>query len=136
VFLATYILVFNLNSLIKASQARYLHFKGNVVEEMMNDSRSAWVETGMKFNMYKPMNAPKESKPSEWWVLVYQVLRIFRPIGISKSAEFIEGNEAEKVDSRDDSVSSTDRSSNGDSSDRRWWWRLFHRRDIKRTGGS
>jgi hypothetical protein len=135
VALATYILVFNLNSLVKASQARYLSFKGYVVDQMINDPHVSWMETGMRFDRYKPRNMPKESKPSEWWVLLYQVLKVFRYIGIRRNVEFKEGDDVGKIDSRDDTVSPADHP-NGEPPVRSWYRRIFHWRDIKDTATS
>jgi hypothetical protein len=134
VSLATYILVFNLNSLVKASQARYLSFKGNVVDQMINDPRASWMEMGMKFDRYKPRNMPKESKPSEWWVLLYQVLKVFRFIGISRNVEF-RGDEVGKIDSRD-TVLSANHPIKGEPPGRSWYRRLFQWRDTKDTARS
>lgn len=132
VALATYILVFNLNSLVKASQTRYLIFKCNVVDQMMNDPRASWMETGIKFDRYKPRNMPKESKPSEWWVLVYQALKVFRSIGMSRNVESREeGDRVRIVDSRDDPVSRADHPTNVETPGQSWYCRLFHRSSVR-----
>ncbi len=101
VAVATYIIVFNLNSLVKGAQNSYLRFKGNLVEEMMRERHLAWMEVGAKFHRYKPRNAPKEAHPSEWWIFVYQTRKILQFLGLWTKSEFIEtGSVPEKPDDR------------------------------------
>ena len=38
---------------------------------MKSDSRSKWCRKGELFHKYRPRETTDESKPSEWWILVY-----------------------------------------------------------------
>lgn len=133
VALATYILVFNLNNLVKAAQTSYLRFKGNIVDRMMRERHLAWSETGLKFNRYKPRNSPTESHPSEWWIFVYQARKTLQFLRLWRRSEYIEeGSVSEKSD---DGKSSRRQSEFGDNgtAGRKWSWRSFRSQESKKA---
>jgi hypothetical protein len=133
VAMATYIIVFNLNSMVKSAQTRYLRFKGNIVEEMVRDKHTPWVETGHRFNGYKPRNTPKESHPSEWWILAYQTRKIFRTPSFSwNNSSNEEGSMSGKVV---DGNTSRRPSEIGDKrpSERAWSWNFLRKRENRTT---
>jgi len=43
---------------------------------MKNDSREKWCKKGELFHKYRPRETADESKPSEWWILVYLLQRV------------------------------------------------------------
>jgi hypothetical protein len=133
VALATYILVFNLNNLVKGAQASYLRFKGNLVDQMMRERHLAWMETGLKFNRYKPRNTPKEAHPSEWWIFVYQTRKTLQFLRLWRRSEYSEeGSVSEKPD---DGNSSRRRSELGDNGSlgRKWSWRFFRSSESRKA---
>jgi len=133
VALATYILVFNLNNLVKSAQDSYLRFKGNIVDQMMREKRLAWMETGLKFNRYKPRNTPKESSPSEWWIFVYQTRKMLQFLRLWRRSEYVE--EESMSEKSDDGKSSRRQSELGGNAfaGRKWSWRSFRSTQYKQT---
>jgi hypothetical protein len=125
--------VFNLNNLVKGAQASYLRFKGNIVDQMMRERHLAWMETGLKFNRYKPRNTPKESHPSEWWIFVYQTRRTLQFLRLWRRREYVEeGSVSEKSDDGKSSRRQTELGDNA-SAGRKWSWRSFRSKERKKA---
>jgi hypothetical protein len=90
------------------------------------------METGLKFNRYKPRNAPKESHPSEWWIFVYQTRKTLRMLRLWSREDVEENSMTEKSD---DGKSSRRQSEVGDnrSSRRKWSWGFLRKRENKQA---
>jgi hypothetical protein len=130
VALATYILVFNLNSLVRSAQSTYLYFKGNIVDQMMRERHPAWMETGIKFNRYKPRNTPKEAHPSEWWIFVYQIRKTLQFLRLWRRNELEDDvSVAEKLNDGKFSRRQSELGDNG----RKWSWRFFRSPESGKT---
>jgi hypothetical protein len=72
----TYATVFNLERMAEIYQTR----RKKLIESMLNDSK--WKVLGGKFRKTLPdtPDTPDHDgpEPSEWWVLVYFILRLFK----------------------------------------------------------
>jgi hypothetical protein len=75
VALATYLIVFNLNTLVKLSKTVYREQRVKLIESMSEDSASVWREEGRRFKSFQPRL--KREKPSEWRLAVF----VFRKLG-------------------------------------------------------
>jgi len=73
VALSTYVVVFNMNSLIHTLYRLYEAKKKNVVRSMHLDSDKTWQKCGQKFEAFRPKH--ENLQPSEWYVLLYAILR-------------------------------------------------------------
>jgi hypothetical protein len=118
--LLTYIIVFNLNHIVKAGKEHYQHLKSNTIERMRADKRKSWKETGDLFNRHKPKINTDKPKPSEWWVLVYQIHRLLHLVRY----EIKEENPS--VDQEPTKESTQVRQG-------KWYTRLLRKRDKKQT---
>jgi len=72
----TYVVVFNLNQIVKFWKSSYRRLKSSAVKKMQADERSMWKEMGDLFQKYKPRNTNEMAKPSEWWIPIYMLRRI------------------------------------------------------------
>jgi hypothetical protein len=84
VALTTYILVFNLRSMVDATQNRYLGWKNNLVREMKGDKNKRWQATGERFERFRSRMVPKDMRPSEWSIVAFYVRKV---LGINKAKE-------------------------------------------------
>ncbi len=50
-----------------------MRVKSNAVEKMRADEREDWKNMGDLFREYEPSASSQTAKPSEWWVLAYQI---------------------------------------------------------------
>jgi hypothetical protein len=73
--LVTYIIVFNLGNIAGLFGRKYHDRKTVVVEEMKQNGSKRWEDLGKKFEDFRP-NTDRQT-PSEWWIIVYQIQRIF-----------------------------------------------------------
>lgn len=70
--LFTYFVVLDINHLATACRDRYSGYRSNVIEQMKNDRR--WADCAGKFDKGRGHTGSLESKPSEWFVLVYWII--------------------------------------------------------------
>lgn len=82
VALTTYIIVFNLRSMVDATQSRYLRWKNNLVREMKGDKNRKWQATGERFERFRSRLVPKDTRPSEWSIAAFYVRKV---LGINKA---------------------------------------------------
>ncbi|CAG8951013.1 hypothetical protein HYFRA_00006410 [Hymenoscyphus fraxineus] len=75
----TYMAVFNLNNIVKTVSKQYKKIRSLVLESMRKDESPVWKSTGGVFYRYELKASPENTKPSEWWILIYQ-LRSFRKL--------------------------------------------------------
>jgi hypothetical protein len=73
--LLTYLIVFNLNLLVSFSKSSYSSLKIGILSSMQADSRKSWKKKGKLFHEYRLRENAEQSKPSEWWILVYLLQR-------------------------------------------------------------
>jgi hypothetical protein len=73
--LLTYLIVLNLNLLVSFSKSSYSSLKKGILSSMQADSRKSWKKKGELFHEYRPRESAEQSKPSEWWILVYLLQR-------------------------------------------------------------
>jgi hypothetical protein len=71
----TYLVVFNVNLLVSFSKLTYSSLKVKIISSMQADSRNSWKKRGELFHKYKPRQNSEQSKPSEWWIIVYFLQR-------------------------------------------------------------
>jgi hypothetical protein len=69
--LVTYIIVFNLNQMVKFGKTNYQHLKTGMFDTMQKDKREPWSKKGELFHRHRPRANAEQAKPSEWWILVY-----------------------------------------------------------------
>lgn len=72
--IVTYVSVFNLNTFITLGRRGYHTQKHLIIEIMKKDDRESWARIGKKFDTFKP-TTDLETKPSEWLLLWYYLLR-------------------------------------------------------------
>ncbi|KAJ3484562.1 hypothetical protein NLG97_g7021 [Lecanicillium saksenae] len=72
----TYAIVFNLENMAGFFGRLYNARKERLLHNMENDKKSYWREVRDRFEEFPPNEERKT--PSEWWVLRYQVSRLFR----------------------------------------------------------
>jgi hypothetical protein len=80
--LTTYILVFNLRSIVDATQSRYLRWKNSLVREMKGDKNKKWQATGERFERFRSRMVSKDTRPSEWSIAAFYVRKV---LGINKA---------------------------------------------------
>jgi hypothetical protein len=66
-----YLIVFNLNQIVKVGKTNYLSLKHGMVDKMQADEREKWSKKGELFHKHRPRRNAEEPKPTEWWILVY-----------------------------------------------------------------
>ena len=119
--LLTYITVFNLNHIIIIGKKCYEYIKTRTVERMRKEDSPSWKDTGDLFHRYEPKGSSDTTKPSEWWILVYQMRRIadFVPWRKSKGST-LNGREPNENTTRGPKL--------------RWLDGLFRSRRVKKRG--
>jgi hypothetical protein len=79
VALATYLITFNLNNVVRilrgAVNALYQPRKKALVEIMMKDENDEWKETGKRFDAYRLVRP--DDTPSEWNIPLFALRQIF-----------------------------------------------------------
>jgi len=85
--LLTYITVFNLNHIVVVGKKCYECIKTRTVERMRKEDSPSWKDTGDLFHRYEPKGSSDTAKPSEWWILIYQMRRIANFVPLRKSKE-------------------------------------------------
>ena len=73
VAMSTYIVVFNMNSLIHSFSRLYEAKKKRVIRAMHLDLDETWQKRGQKFEAFRPKH--ENPQPSEWYVLLYALLK-------------------------------------------------------------
>ncbi|PON30529.1 hypothetical protein TGAM01_v200969 [Trichoderma gamsii] len=73
---ATYIVVFNLENIVDILGKSYTGYRSRLLENMSEDHDSYWQSLRERFEEFPPNN--EQRKPSEWWILRYQVQKWFR----------------------------------------------------------
>lgn len=76
--LGTYIIVFNLNNIVRTVGKQYKQVRSSVMKSMREDDSPIWKGTGDVFYRYELKASPQTTKPSEWWILLYQLRSIQR----------------------------------------------------------
>lgn len=76
--LGTYMIVFNLNNIVKTVSNQYKQMRSSVMESMREDESPPWKSTGDVFYRYELKASPQTTKPSEWWILIYHLRSIWR----------------------------------------------------------
>jgi hypothetical protein len=83
VALTTYILLFNLRSMVETIQNRYLRWKAKLVSEMKTDKNERWQARGQRFERFQS-RVPKDTKPTDWSIIAFYLRKV---LGISKAKE-------------------------------------------------
>lgn len=73
---ATYIVVFNLENIVDILGKSYTGYRSRLLESMSEDHDSYWQSLRERFEEF-PLNN-EQRKPSEWWIIRYQVQKWFR----------------------------------------------------------
>jgi len=71
----TYTLVLNLEHVAQSTNDCYNVLKKQVLKPMKKDTAKAWKDRAKKYEVFKPLST--NTKPSEWWVLLYSILWSF-----------------------------------------------------------
>jgi hypothetical protein len=121
--LLTYLIVFNLNLLVSFSKSSYSSLKIGILSSMQADSRNSWKKKGELFHKYRPRENAEQSKPSEWWILVYLLQRGWDILIFRKKKKDKEEDEDEDEDEE------------GGEKERKWYARLL-RKDGKKESVS
>ena len=81
VALATYFVMFNINSLSQGFSRVYEVKKKHVVRAMKYDRNGAWKRRGQRFEVFRPKHENPE--PSEWYIPLYALLHPMAVLGAS-----------------------------------------------------
>ncbi|KAM0460764.1 hypothetical protein ACHAO4_001556 [Trichoderma viride] len=73
---ATYIVVFNLENIVDIMRKSYTGYRSRLLENMSEDHDSYWQSLRERFEEFPPNN--EQRKPSEWWIIRYQIQKWFR----------------------------------------------------------
>lgn len=84
--LSTYIIVFNINSLVYAFHFCHRVLSANTIAAMELDSSETWRKRATAFAKFKTRSRPRE-KPSDWRLLQYVVTRPWRLLSRRKAVE-------------------------------------------------
>ncbi|ETS81000.1 hypothetical protein PFICI_06002 [Pestalotiopsis fici W106-1] len=77
----TYAIVFNLGNIKEALGKVYSGYRMRLLQQMENDKDLSWQEFRKQFKQFPPN--PQQTRPSEWWILRYQLHRL--PFGRSRA---------------------------------------------------
>ncbi|KAL9104976.1 MAG: hypothetical protein Q9163_000148 [Psora crenata] len=78
--LLTYMIVFNLNLIVRTCAESYRRYKSRLVSRMRNEEDETWKQRGECYDIFRPMN--ERRKPTEWLILTYVLRQLFlRPWG-------------------------------------------------------
>ena len=80
VALATYFVVFNLNSIVRLGRLAYGTQRSRLLHEMRDESSSFWQRKGVQFESFSFKPQTKLSKPSEWLVGLYFVHKLLASV--------------------------------------------------------
>ncbi|KAE9370907.1 hypothetical protein N431DRAFT_468918 [Stipitochalara longipes BDJ] len=80
----TYLIVFNLNLIVSFSKSSYSSLKIGIISSMQADSRKGWGERGELFHKYRPRENADQTKPSEWWIMIYLLRRVLDVVSFRK----------------------------------------------------
>ncbi|KAL9102390.1 MAG: hypothetical protein Q9163_002456 [Psora crenata] len=72
VALATYLVMFNINSLVQGLGRLYNMQKTRLVHAMKNDRKDLWKLRGQRFEVFRPKHENPE--PSEWYIPLYALM--------------------------------------------------------------
>ena len=74
----TYILVFNLNNVVRMSAAVYRRRRQAIIDAMLEDEGSSnWREKGARFKSYEFRTRSDKGEPSEWLLTLYFISRLW-----------------------------------------------------------
>ena len=82
VALATYFIMFNINSLAHGFGRVYDSKKKYIVRAMKRDHNEAWKQRGHRFEAFRPKHENPE--PSEWYIPFYALLRPAVVVGLGR----------------------------------------------------
>ena len=80
--LTTYLIVFNLNNLVRLWSGAYSKYKRSLVVQMKQDSDVKWSEQGKRFEIFRPK--AEKMDPSDWMVVLFVFHKGFEILGLSK----------------------------------------------------
>lgn len=79
--LTTYVIVFNLNNLVRLWSGAYSKYKRSLVVQMKQDSDVRWSEQGKRFEIFRPK--AEKMDPSDWMVVLFVFHKAFKALGLS-----------------------------------------------------
>jgi hypothetical protein len=88
--LITYIIVFNLNQIVRFGKTNYQTLKTGLVKTMQADGREIWSQKGELFHKHRARANGEQPKPSEWWILVYVLQRTLDIVQFRKTQKLAE----------------------------------------------
>jgi hypothetical protein len=119
--LATYFIVFNLDSLVTFGLKYYSRFRKGAIKQMTRDSKNSppddkWQKRAQGFNRFEPDRG--ETRPSEWFILWYTLLYLFgRSISVGDDDGSSYGSEASEFESSSSEESYTENSGSSERSE-------------------
>ncbi|KAE9371039.1 hypothetical protein N431DRAFT_341691, partial [Stipitochalara longipes BDJ] len=118
----TYMIVFNLNTVVSLSWATYSRLREHGIQQMRYDStEQTWRYIGRRFKRFEPNQ--ESTKPSDWYILLYCLLH---PLALFKRSA--NSDSASEKTSEDDLAS--EKASDGDPAPElqqaQGWTRLLH----------
>jgi len=69
--LITYLIVLNLNTIVRGTHSLYNSQKRHLIRAMKSDGSESWERRGKRFEVFKPKH--ESVRPSEWFVPVYMI---------------------------------------------------------------
>jgi hypothetical protein len=76
VSIGTYLIVFNLNIIANSGKRQYSRLRKGIIHRMSKDDRENFKSKGDMFQEYEANAINHTSKPSEWWISAYLLLKI------------------------------------------------------------
>ena len=113
--LSTYLIVFNLNTIVTSISDIYDSRKRHLIRAMKADSAPSWKRLGEQFEVFRPRHERLE--PSEWYVPLYALTHPWVLLGLPWPRR---NSDDAKLGSDEKAGSSTRRT-----------WRLFGREKVK-----
>ncbi|EAU31018.1 predicted protein [Aspergillus terreus NIH2624] len=79
---ATYLVVFNLRYIVGIIHGKYLRWKRTAINQMKQEYRQPWRRIADSLERSLSRAGRGESEPSEWWIVVYYVLKLLEKGGL------------------------------------------------------
>ncbi|KAL4971370.1 hypothetical protein BDW66DRAFT_155736 [Aspergillus desertorum] len=80
----TYAIVFNLGNIAQVLGRKYFSRKRQLLQKMEEDHDLSWQKRRERFEEFPPNEERK--RPSEWWIVGYQIYRWFRKLGVKAAS--------------------------------------------------